>query len=306
MSSAFADTHSKMRKERKVDIEFVEPRVLAVPYEEGVYWRKGTKDGPEAILREAPKIREFSLILNRRNPYLLTDILFPSPAIEPYSKLCSLEKIERSVDSLLADGYAPVIVGGDHSITLPIIRSLANAYGAKQFGIMHFDAHSDTFDAVDNFEFHHGAVFRHIVEEGLVAPENIFQFGIRGFVRGDGLTFANRKGIRYVLMDEFRAKGCNLAAYCSHEMFYFVSIDIDAVDPAFAPGTGTPVPGGFTSSEILDVVRQLVNYQVIGLDLVEVAPVFDHANITVLLAAHLLVESLSGIHFVKPTLVELA
>ncbi len=283
-----------------MDIEQVEPRILSVPYEEGVYWRKGTKEGPEAILREASKVREFSLIANRRNPHSVSEIQFLSPAIEPFSKRRSLATIEESVDAVLAAGHAPVILGGDHSITLPTVRSLANAYGAKRFGILHFDAHSDTFEAIDGFEFHHGAVFRHIVDEGLVVPEDIFQFGLRGFVRGDGLTFANSKGIHYVLMDEFRANGCKLATYTSRETLYFVSIDIDAVDPAFAPGTGTPVPGGFTSAEMLDLVRQLTEYRIIGLDLVEVAPVFDHANITVLLAAHLLVESLAGIRFVKP------
>ena len=283
-----------------MNIQYLEPRILPVPYEEGVYWRKGTKDGPDAILREAAKVREFSLILNRRNPYVLKDILVPAPSIEPYSKQRSLKKIELSIDKILEQGYAPVVLGGDHSITLPIMRSLANAYGPKQFGIIHFDAHSDTFDAVDGFEYHHGAVFRHIVEEGLVAPEHVHQFGIRGFVRGDGLSFANRNGIPYVLMEEFRAKNFDLAAYCRRDMPYFISIDIDAVDPAFAPGTGTPVPGGFSSGEILGVLRQLADYMVIGLDLVEVAPIFDQGNVTVLLAAHILVESLTGIRFVKP------
>lgn len=283
-----------------MNVEYTEPRILPVPYEEGTYWRKGTKEGPEAILREAAKVREFSLTSRRRNPYRLADIQVAAPAIEPYSALNSLAHIERSVDAIVARGHAPLVVGGDHSITLPVIRSLANAYGAKQFGIIHFDAHSDTFDAVDGFEYHHGAPFRHMVEEGLVAPEAIHQFGIRGFVRGEGLVYAERKGIPYVVMDEFRSQGCSLAPYLKPDMPYYVSIDIDAVDPSFAPGTGTPVPGGFTSGEMLGLLRQLAAYRILGLDLVEVAPVYDSSNITVLLAAHLLIESLSGIRFVRP------
>lgn len=284
----------------------VEPRIIAVPYEEGTYWRKGTKDGPEAILREAAKVREFSLTSNRKNLYSLAEIQYAGPAIEPYAKLRSLEKIEASIDRLLADGHAPLVLGGDHSITLPIMRSLAKAYGAKRFGIIHFDAHSDTFDHVDGFPYHHGAVFRNIVEEGLVDSQSIFQFGIRGFVRGEGLTFADHHSIRYVLMEDFRRLGCDLAQYCSPDLPYFVSLDIDAVDPAFAPGTGTPVPGGFTSSEMLGLIRQLANFRVVGMDLVEVAPVYDHSNITVLLAAHLLIESLAGLRFIQPQLEAIA
>ena len=283
-----------------MDLQTLTPRILPVPYEEGTYWRKGTKEGPDAILREAAKVREFSLVSRRRNPYALADLLWPAPAIEPYSSQRSLDKIEQSVSALIAAGHAPVVLGGDHSITLPIMRSLAAAYGKQGFGIIHFDAHSDTFDAVDGFEYHHGAVFRHIVQEGLVAPQHIHQFGIRGFVRGDGLVFADRSGIPYVLMDEFRRRNFDLGAWCNPAMPYFVSIDIDAVDPAFAPGTGTPVPGGFSSSELLGVLRQLADYPIVGLDLVEVAPVFDHSNITVLLAAHVLIESLSGLRFVRP------
>lgn len=283
-----------------MNVEYTEPRILPVPYEEGTYWRKGTKEGPEAILREAAKVREFSLTARRRNPYRLSDIQVPGPAIEPYSALNSLANIERSVDAIVDRGHAPLVVGGDHSITLPVIRSLAKAYGTGQFGIIHFDAHSDTFDAVDGFEFHHGAPFRHIVEEGLVAPNAIHQFGIRGFVRGEGLVYADRKDIAYILMEEFRSQGCSLADYLIPDMPYYVSLDIDAVDPAFAPGTGTPLPGGFTSGEMLGLLRQLAAYRIIGMDLVEVAPVYDSSNITVLLAAHLLIESLSGMRFVRP------
>lgn len=283
-----------------MNIAATEPRILPVPYEEGTYWRKGAKEGPDAILREAAKVREFSLTSRRRNPYRLADIQLPAPAIEPYAKMRSLANIEQSVDAIVDRGHAPLVLGGDHSITLPVVRSLAKVHGAGRFGIIHFDAHSDTFDAVDGFEYHHGAPFRHIVEEGLVAPESIFQFGIRGFVRGEGLAYADRKNIRYVLMDEFRQRGCALSAYCQPDMPYYVSIDIDAVDPSFAPGTGTPVPGGFTSSEMLGLLRQLSAYQVVGLDLVEVAPVYDSSNITTLLAAHLLIECLSGLRFVRP------
>jgi agmatinase len=278
----------------------VEPRIIRVPYEEGAFWRKGTKDGPDAVLREFFKLREFSLMAGRRLSHKRAEFEFPAPPIQPYSKIQSLRQIEESIQSLLASGHAPVVLGGDHSITLPVVRALASVYGRQSFGVLHIDAHSDTFDPVDGFKYHHGAVFRNIVEEGLVCPSDIHQFGIRGLIRGDGLSFADQNGICYVLMQHFRAADCRIAAFCpASEKPYYLSIDIDAIDPAFAPGTGIPVPGGLTSAEMLSVVNQIREYRIIGMDLVEVAPTYDISNITVLLAAHIIFESLVGISFVQ-------
>jgi agmatinase len=277
-----------------------QPRLLRVPYEEGAYWRKGMRDGADAIMAQFRRTRDFSLASNRRLPYDRNTLEFPAPTIRPFAREASIGAIEASVSAVLCEGFAPFLLGGDHSITLPAVRSLANHFGSRTFSVLHFDAHSDTFGPIDGFDQHHGAVFRNIVEEGLVRGQDIHQFGLRGAVRDDGLTFAAAAGISRVNAGEFQAQGCNIAHFCPElRQPVYVSLDIDVVDPAFAPGTGTPVPGGLTSTEILHVVHQLAGHEVIGMDLVEVAPVYDVADITSLLAAHILLEALVAAPFFR-------
>lgn len=277
--------------------EVLLPKIISVPFDDGAFWRKGAKEGPEAILREFKKLRPYSMQSARK---LDMEPQYASVPIKAYSAADTLKSIEKSVTDVLSEGFAPYVLGGDHSITLPIVRALANRYGKKSFKILHFDAHSDTFDGVDGYEYHHGAVFRNIVEEGLVSPADIHQFGVRGFVRGDGLTYADKMGISYVPMENFRQASLNISRFCRQDDTpVYVSIDIDAIDPAFAPGTGTPVPGGFSSSEFFSIIKQLQSYPVIGIDLVEVAPAYDVGNLTALLAAHILLENLISINFVK-------
>lgn len=274
------------------------PRVIGIPYEEGTYWRKGAKFGPEAIRSELRKIRDFSLNSGKPIPWRVEDIDLGNMEINPYSKQESLDEIKRRFDELLQNNIAPLALGGDHSITLPIIRSFAKKYNKQHLHILHFDAHSDTFPAIEGYRYHHGAVFRNIIEEGLIAPHQIHQFGLRGFIQSGGANYGDLRKIDQTSVDEFRRQRFKFRPFhLPLDKKYYLSIDIDVVDPAFAPGTGTPVPGGLTSSEILSVVRQLTPYEIVGIDLVEVAPVFDCSNITSLLAAHLVSEMLSGVRF---------
>jgi agmatinase len=275
------------------------PALVGVPYEEGTYWRKGTKHGPARIREHLRKLRGYSLSADRSVRHAPAEIDRGDLQLDQYDHARAFRQIEDAIASVLADGRAPVVIGGDHSITLPIVRALARRLGAGSFGIIHLDAHSDTFDPVDGFRYHHGAAFRNIVEEGLVVPRAIHQLGIRGQVRDGGLQFVETTGIHCVRMRAFRARGASIAAFVADRSLpYYVSIDIDVVDPAFAPGTGTPVPGGMTSAEILDAMIELRDYQVIGLDLVEVAPPYDSSEITSVLAANLIHEALANIDFV--------
>jgi proclavaminate amidinohydrolase len=221
--------------------------------------------------------------------------------IGPYDRSAAFEQIERGISDILARGCAPVTLGGDHSLTYPVVRSLALYHGPRSFAILHLDAHSDTFPAADGYDYHHGAVFRKIVEDGLVAPEDMHQLGLRGLVLPGGMDFASTHGYHLVSAGELRASGCRLDALkIDSGKPCYVSIDIDAVDPAFAPGTGTPVPGGLTSAELLDLIDQMACLPLVGLDLVEVAPIYDPAGITVLLAAHVIMEILIASPFVIP------
>lgn len=264
---------------------------LKIPYEEGTYWRKGAKSGPDAILAQLAKARGQSIASGASLPGGFAAVPVRDVQHSPYSKSGWLSLIETVVGECVAEGHTPVVLGGDHSITLPVIRALARHFGQRRFGIIHVDAHSDTYPPVDGYRYHHGAVFRNIVEEGLVDPACIHQIGIRGLCGEGWLSFVEESGINLVHMDRFRAAGGDLRRFVTDtSMPYYVSIDIDAVDPAFAPGTGTPVPGGFTSSEILALARALGAFPLIGFDLVEVAPVYDAADITSLLAAHIVAE----------------
>lgn len=270
---------------------------LKIPYEEGAYWRKGAKSGPDAILAQLCKMRGHSIASGASLPGGFDLVPICEVEHSPYSKTGYLNLIETTVTHCITGGYTPVILGGDHAITLPVIRAMASHFGQHRFGIIHIDAHSDTYPPVDGYRYHHGAVFRNIVEEGLVDPGAIHQIGIRGLCGEGWLSFVEESGINLVHMDEFRTAACDVHRFVTDRaMPYYVSIDIDAVDPAFAPGTGTPVPGGFSSSEILTLVRSLGAFPIIGFDVVEVAPIYDAADITSLLAAHIVAELMISAH----------
>lgn len=264
------------------------PKIIQVPYEEGCFWRKGTKMGPESIVKYLKDLREYSIDRNCVMKWNVSELLGETVEINPYSKEDSLKNIYGMAQKIWKNNYLPIFLGGDHSITYPIIQAYMDLH-KKPICIIQFDAHSDTFEPVGDYQFHHGATFKNIVECAGVLGKNIYQFGVRGFVRGDSYSNAEKLGINVITMKEFEKKGCDLSLYnLRKDMDYYISIDIDAIDPAFAPGTGTPVPGGMTSREIFKCISELTGLNIIGVDLVEVAPVYDKDNITSLLAAHII------------------
>ena len=279
----------------------VVPMLLGIPYEEGTYWRKGAKHGPQAIREQIDKLRPISMATGTRLPWTHEQLYGAILELDPYNRELAFQLIHAAVGEILAAGRAPISLGGDHSITIPILRALSESYGPGGFGVIHIDAHSDTFPAINGYDLHHGAVFRVAVEEQLIRANDIVQLGLRGTVRDGGLDFVKQHGIRFVTMEQWRRASFSLAPFvpCQHSRFY-LSFDIDVVDPAYAPATGTPVPGGLTSAEALDVVRSLSDYRLIGADLVEVAPVYDTAGITSLLASHIIFEILTCCRFVVP------
>jgi agmatinase len=211
------------------------------------------------------------------------------------------EAVAAEVGTVLAAGAVPFLAGGDHSIALPALRALAKKHGPV--AVVHVDAHLDTSGPeVWGATHHHGTPFRHAIEEGLIERERLVQVGLRGpwGTAGDGdVSLAH--GARHVTAEEVQARGMAAVAAEVRERVYgrpvYVSFDIDAVDPAFAPGTGTPVPGGLTSREALQLLRGLAGVHLAGMDLVEVCPMLDHADLTSLLGAHMLFE---GVALVRP------
>lgn len=279
---------------------YCKPEIIGFPYEEGSYWRKGSKEGPEQIISQLLKMREYSIMNGKVSKWNIKELLGEEPYLSPYDREKSLQNIEERILDSLNNNRIPISIGGDHSITYPIIKAFCKYYGKKTFKIIQIDAHSDTFADVDNYKYHHGATFRNIIEDDLIELEGLYQFGIRGQVRGDSLDYIIENKIQTINMEDFISNNLDIKNYITNkEDYFYVSIDIDAVDPAYAPGTGTPVPGGLTSREIFRIINQLKGFNIIGMDLVEVSPIYDYSNITTLLASNIIYECITGIEFCR-------
>ncbi len=214
--------------------------------------------------------------------------------VNPLSIEDTFLRIEQGIAPLLQAGVRCVCVGGDHSISLPILRAVAKKHGPVS--LIQFDAHNDLWDEYFGSKYSHGTPFRRAFEEGLLLDGGVLQVGLRGQVYGeDDFDFARAHKVKMVTAEDFHRIG--LPAVQRHLRAFrkkpvYVTLDIDCVDPAYAPGTGTPQVGGFTSIQILELVRALRGLHIVGCDLVEVSPPYDTGEITSLLAANLLYELL--------------
>lgn len=220
------------------------------------------------------------------------NVVFP-----PFDRGAMREAVAAEVGAIARAGAAPFLVGGDHSITLPALRALAAAHGPV--AVVHVDAHLDTSGPeVWGDEHHHGTPLRHALLERLIAPGALCSIGIRGPWGGasDG-DLVRQHEARVIDVDEVGARGAARVAAELRERIgdrpVYLTIDVDGLDPAFAPGTGTPVPGGLTTREVLGILRGLGGLRVVGMDVVEIAPALDHADLTCHLGAHLLFEGLA-------------
>jgi guanidinopropionase len=269
--------------------------LIGVPFDGGVTNRSGTRHGPRAV-------REQSTLLRRINA--ATGVTpFASARVrdlgdcwleQPYALEGALEEIASFYRMVVDAGVVPLSVGGDHSISLPILRAVA---AARPVGMVHIDAHCDTGDDYMGSRFHHGAPFRRAVEEGLLDPTRVIQIGIRGTVNDpDMWGFSTRSGMRVLSMDEFADHGWRFAAEEARRAVgrgpTYLSFDIDSLDPSQAPGTGTPEAGGLTALEAMRLLRALRGIDFVGGDLVEVSPPFDVGGLTAFNGASLLFEIL--------------
>jgi len=216
----------------------------------------------------------------------------------PFKRIYDVEgshaDIEEFFRSLHQENVIPLAAGGDHSVTLPILRALADK---GPLGLIHIDAHTDTWDEFMGSRYTHGAPFRRAVEEELIDPERTIQIGIRGAQNSsEGWDYSESSGMRVLFMEAVTQMGIEAVGEEARRVVgdgpVYVSFDIDSVDPAFAPGTGTPEAGGFTSREVLSLIRQLHGLPVIGADVVEVAPPWDPSGTTALVAATVMYELL--------------
>ena len=269
--------------------------LIGVPFDGGVTNRTGARHGPR-------EIRNQSSLMRRKNqssgicPYDLCNVadLGDAWVQKPFHLEESLDEIADFYREVHKLGIVPVSAGGDHSVTLPIFRAIASD---GPVGMVHFDAHCDTGDDYLGSKFHHGAPFRRAVEEGLLDPKRTVQIGIRGSLNDlDIWKFSHDTGMRVVYMEEFYERGWSEVIQEARQIVgdgpTYISFDVDGLDPVYAPGTGTPEVGGFTTVEAQFMIRALQGLNLVGGDVVEVAPPFDPTGNTALVGATMMFEIL--------------
>jgi guanidinopropionase len=285
--------------------------LVGIPWDGGTTNRAGARHGPREIRSQSSLMRRVHHV-SGTEPFSLANIADAGDvSVNPIDLLDGLRRIEAGIAAIVAHGAIPLIAGGDHLTTLPVLRAVARK---APVGMIHFDAHSDTNDKYfgDN-PYTHGTPFRRAIEEGLLDPAHVVQIGIRGSIYEPGEhDWARAQGIRVIYMEEFVRRGVTEVMEEARRIAgvgaTYVSFDIDCLDPSMAPGTGTPEVGGFTTREAQQMLRLLDGVNIIGADVVEVAPPFDLGNLTALAGATMMFELLcvmarrirSSDHAVRP------
>ncbi len=279
------------------EVSDVDVAIVGVPFDTGVSYRPGARFGPNHVRESSRLLRPYNPAANV-SPFATQQVVDAGDiAANPFDIEEAISSIHKSYDQLSERAKKIVTIGGDHTITLPILRSLKAKHGA--ISVVHFDAHLDTWDSYFGADYTHGTTFRRASEEGLLDPEGCMHIGIRGpLYAAKDLTDDKALGFQIFSSVEFQDLGVNAAidkmkARVGKRPVY-ISIDIDVLDPAHAPGTGTPEAGGLTSRELLSVLRATAGMNVIGADIVEVAPAYDHAQITGIAASHVMYELISA------------
>lgn len=292
-SPRFAQVPTFMRLPYHRDPRDLDVALVGIPYDGGTSYRSGARFGPREIRVQSAIIRPWHPVLQVAPFERLRVADYGDIDISPVSIERTYEIIEKEVAEILAAGAVPVAVGGDHSVSLPLLRAVARRHGPV--GLVHFDSHPDTWDEYFGSKYFHGTMFRRAVEERLIDPARTIQLGIRGSLyAADDFAFQATHGMEVIRVETIHERGVGWVAERLQRLRggkVYCSFDIDAVDPAYAPGTGTPEVGGLTSAQALALVRALRGLELVGFDLVEVAPQYDSpGQITALLAANLLFE----------------
>lgn len=270
--------------------------IVGVPWDSGVSYRPGARFAPAHIRQASRLLRPYNPA-GDTYPFGYHQVVDAGDiAINPFDIAAAIEELQDTATQLVLAGQTMVTLGGDHTIALPLLRSVAAAHGPV--AVLHFDAHLDTWDTYFGAEYTHGTPFRRAVEEGVVDTEALCHVGTRGPLYGHAdLSDDRRFGFGIVSSNDVYRWGVDEVVARLRDRVgsrpLYISIDIDVLDPAFAPGTGTPEAGGLLSWQLLEIVRGLRGLNVVGADLVEVLPASDHAEITGIAASHLVYEILS-------------
>ena len=298
----FSGPQTFMRLPTATSPEGLDVCFMGVPIDIGTSWRSGTRFGPKQIRQESAMIRPYNLQTGAAPFDSLQIADLGDVGINTFSLKDSLKIIETAYDRLHNYSVVPATMGGDHSLTLPILRSVAKKYGPV--ALVHVDAHADVNDEMFGERETHGTVFRRAYEEGLLVPDLVFQVGLRGTgytasdfseAAGWGFNMITAPDIWHKSLTPLGTKVKN--AIGDHPCY--LTYDIDSLDPAYAPGTGTPEIGGLTTPQAMEFIRALWGLNIVGFDMVEVSPMYDTSGNTALTAANLMFEILSILPGVK-------
>ncbi|GAB3881888.1 agmatinase [Terrabacter terrigena] len=293
----FAGPATFARLPRIDEVERADVAVLGVPFDSGVSYRPGARFGPGHIRAASKLLRPFNPVQDVE-PFAVQQVVDAGDvACNPFDIQEAVGQIDAALREVAGTGAKPMTIGGDHTIALPILRVLHEQHG--EIAVVHFDAHLDTWDTYFGAPVTHGTPFRRASEEGLIDRTGSMHVGIRGplYSRQD-LTDDQVLGFQVIGahdMDDMGWRGAveRIKARVGDRPTY-VSLDIDVLDPAFAPGTGTPEAGGLTSRELLNMLRAFADLNLVGADIVEVSPAYDHAEVTGIAAAHAAYELVSA------------
>lgn len=275
---------------------------VGVPFDLGTSNRSGARFGPRQVRSESSLLRPYNMA-TRAAPFDSLQVAdIGDVAINPYNLADSITRIEKAYDAILEHDCVPISLGGDHTITLPILRAIASKHGPV--ALVHVDAHADVNDTMFGEKIAHGTPFRRAVEEGLLQCEYVTQIGLRGTgYAAEDFDWCREQGFNVVQVEQcwnrsLAPLAAEIAARVGDRPVY-LTFDVDGLDPAFAPGTGTPEIGGLTVTQGLELIRGMRGLNIVGADVVEVAPPYDNAGVTSLLAANLAFEMLCVLPGVK-------
>lgn len=292
----FAGLTTFARLPRAEDVSHVDVGVLGVPFDAGVTYRPGARFGPSAV-REASRLLQGYNQFQDVSPFRVQQVAdLGDVNANPFNIEDALKSIEGRANDLANDGTKLVAIGGDHTIALPLLRAVAKKHGPV--ALLHFDAHLDTWDTYFGQSYTHGTPFRRAHEEGLLSQEHLSHVGIRANMHQQA-DLANDASLGFGIISTMDVADRGVAEIVGGlkerigDVPVYVSIDIDVLDPAHAPGTGTPEAGGLTSREMIQMLRGISDLNIVGADVVEVSPSYDWAQLTGLAASTLIYELIS-------------
>jgi agmatinase len=285
----FAGFATFARLPRIDEVDHADVAVVGVPFDSGVSYRPGARFGPAAVREASRLLRPYHPELDV-SPFAERQVVDAGDiAVNPFNIGEAIETLQQEAEALQANGTRLVTVGGDHTIALPLLRAAAKKHGPV--ALLHFDAHLDTWDTYFGEPYTHGTPFRRASEEGILDTSALSHVGTRGPLYGKrDLEEDRRLGFGIVTSGDVMRRGVAETVDALRQRIgdrpLYVSVDIDVLDPSHAPGTGTPEAGGMTSRERLEILRGLASCNLVSADVVEVAPAYDHAEITSVAASH--------------------